>query len=202
MHCHWHRLGSYRQHLGFTRTGEESTPKSCQEEIKTLVKCYLVGKQTHPLREETSSKRVPPIHTLWSWAVKKNDVISARVIWVFFVQQNSVQAFTLRLFYKNICYFRFPPDSSLHGLTFLWWGCYGFCLRHKLSKLAHFFKKSVLVSVFVSMALSTVFHSINSPDISSLSHCCSSGLISALLVLSTKYSFMKVSFNSGIILCS
>ena len=51
---------------------------------------------------------------------------------------------------------------------------------------------SVLVSVYVFMALSTVFHSINSPDNYPLSHC-SSGLISALLVLSIIYLFMKVS---------
>ena len=42
---------------------------------------------------------------------------------------------------------------------------------------------SVLVSVSVFMALSTVFHSINSPSNSSLFSLCSSGLISALLVL-------------------
>ena len=46
---------------------------------------------------------------------------------------------------------------------------------------------SVLVSISVFMALSTVFHSINSPDNSPFSHSVffSSGLIFALLVLST-----------------
>ena len=43
---------------------------------------------------------------------------------------------------------------------------------------------SVLVSVSVFMSLSTVFHSINSPENSPLFHC-SFGLMSALLVLST-----------------
>ena len=42
-------------------------------------------------------------------------------------------------------------------------------VRHKPSELAHSFH-SVLVSVSVFMALSTVFHSINSPDNSPLSH--------------------------------
>ena len=46
------------------------------------------------------------------------------------------------------------------------------------------------MSVFV--ALSTVFHSINSPDNSS-------SLNSALLVISTIYLFMKVSFSPDII---
>ena len=59
---------------------------------------------------------------------------------------------------------------------------------------------SVLVTVSVFMALSTVFVSINSPDNSPLSHC-SSGPISALLVLSTIYFFMKVSLSPDKILC-
>ena len=42
-------------------------------------------------------------------------------------------------------------------------------VRYKPTELAHSFY-SVLVSVSVVMALSTVFHSINSPDNSPLSH--------------------------------
>ena len=57
---------------------------------------------------------------------------------------------------------------------------------------------SVLVSVSIFMALSTVFHSINSPDSSLLSWLHSSGHISALLVLSTVYLFMKVSLSPDI----
>ena len=53
---------------------------------------------------------------------------------------------------------------------------------------------SVLVSVSVLMALSTIFHSINFPNNSPLSRC-SFGLITALLVLSTIYLFMKVSLS-------
>ena len=55
------------------------------------------------------------------------------------------------------------------GLTFSWWGCYILCLRHKPTEHAHSFY-SALVSVSVFMALSTVFHFINSPDNSPLSH--------------------------------
>ena len=57
-----------------------------------------------------------------------------------------------------------PPGSPSRG-----GGCYGLCLRHKPAELAHSFY-SVLVSVSVFMALSTVFYSINSPDNSPLSH--------------------------------
>ena len=60
-----------------------------------------------------------------------------------------------------------------------WWEYYGLYFRHKPTELAHSFY-SVLVSVSVFMALSTVFHSINFPDISPLSH-------SVLLVLFLPY---------------
>ena len=59
----------------------------------------------------------------------------------------------------------------------------------------------VFVSIAVSMALSTVFHPINFPDKMSAFSLCSSGLISALLALSTVYLFMKVSYSPDIILC-
>ena len=57
-------------------------------------------------------------------------------------------------------------------------------VRHKPAGIAHsFLFCSVLVSISVFMALSTLFHSINSPDNSPFFLLCSSGLISALLVL-------------------
>ena len=58
---------------------------------------------------------------------------------------------------------------------------------------------SVLVSVSVFMALSTAFHSITSPGNPPVFSLRSSGLISALLVLSTIYLFMKVSFSPDVI---
>ena len=58
---------------------------------------------------------------------------------------------------------------------------------------------SGLVSVSVFMALSTVFHSINSPDTSFFSHSVLSVFISALLVLLTMYLFEKASFSPDII---
>ena len=60
---------------------------------------------------------------------------------------------------------------------------------------------SVLVSVSVFTALSTVFHSINSPDDCPISHSVLPGLVSALLVLSTIYLFMKFSPSPDIIVC-
>ena len=49
------------------------------------------------------------------------------------------------------------------------------------------------------MALSAVFHSINSPDNSPFSHSVLPDFMSALLVLSTTYLFMKVSFSPDVI---
>ena len=57
----------------------------------------------------------------------------------------------------------------------------------------------VFVSISVFLALSTVFHSVYSPDNSPFSHSLFFGLISALLVLSNIYLFVKVSFNPDII---
>ena len=71
------------------------------------------------------------------------------------------------IFFHKVC-FHFLSISS-RGIPFSWCGCYGLSLRHKLTEFAHSFC-SVLVSVSVFMALSTVFHSTNSPDISPLSH--------------------------------
>ena len=61
-------------------------------------------------------------------------------------------------------------QDTVHGhprrLAFTWWGCCRSCLWHKPAELVHTF---VFCSC-VFMALSTVFHSINSPDNSLLSH--------------------------------
>ena len=65
------------------------------------------------------------------------------------------------------------------GLTVTWWGCYGLYLWHKPTELARsfLFCSSICLSL---LALSTVFHSINSSDYSPLSH-------SVLLVLFLPY---------------
>ena len=71
------------------------------------------------------------------------------------------------------------PEDRPCRLAFTWWGRYGSCLRHEPTELAHSFC-SVLVSIPLFMSLSTVFHSINSPDNSLFSH-------SVLQVLSLPY---------------
>ena len=98
---------------------------------------------------------------------------------------------------KDFCV---PAGSPFRGL-----GCYGLCFRHKPTELAGsfflLFFKSVLVSVFVFMALSTVFHSVNSSHNSPLSVSVLLVSFLPLLALSTIYLFMKVSLSPDIILC-
>ena len=80
--------------------------------------------------------------------------------------------------------------KSPQGLTFMWWGCCGLCLSHKSTELAHSFSVFLFCSsVSVFMALSTVFHSINSPDNSPLSH-------SVLLVFFLPYWFFQLYISS------
>ena len=85
------------------------------------------------------------------------------------------------------------------GLIFTWWGCYGLCFWHKLTSLP-----TPFYSVLVYFCLYGTFNCISfhkfSRQLSTFS-LCSSGLLSALSVLSTIYLFVKVSFSPDIILC-
>ena len=82
----------------------------------------------------------------------------------------------------------------------MWYGCYGLCQGHKATELAHsFLFCSCVYFCFYGPFNCISFHKF-SQQLSVFS-LCSSGLISALLVLSTIYLFMKVSFSPDIILC-
>ena len=91
-----------------------------------------------------------------------------------------------------------PPCILLRGLSFMWWGCCGLC---KPTELAHSVLLFLCLFMSIIMALSTVFHSINSPWQLSAFSLCSSRLISTLLVLSTVYICVKLSFSPDTILC-
>ena len=94
----------------------------------------------------------------------------------------------LFVFFKS---FLADQRSTIHcprRLTFSWWGCYNLRHRHKITKFAHSFFYSVLVSISVFMAFSTLFHSINSPDKFSLCH-------SVLLVLILPYWSFQLYFS-------
>ena len=84
-------------------------------------------------------------------------------------------------------------QSCSCGLTFVLWGCYCLCLTDLKNtnqpSLPNLFY-SVLLSVSVFMVFSTVFHFIYFSR--------RSGLITALLVLSTRNIIVKVSFSSEI----
>ena len=63
-----------------------------------------------------------------------------------------------------------PLISHPCGLTFTWWGCCGLSFWRKPTELAHSLLFRFFVPISVFMALSTVFHSINSHDNSPFSH--------------------------------
>ena len=91
---------------------------------------------------------------------------------------------------------------SSHWLNFTWWGCSGLCLSvwHKPTELAHSFS-------FCSCVCFCLYGPFNCISLHKFSRqlsaflLCSSGFISALLVLSTIYLSMKVSLNADIIPC-
>ena len=65
--------------------------------------------------------------------------------------------------------------GSPRGLTFTWWGCYGSCLRHKPTELAHsFYSVLASVSAFYGPFNCISFHKF-SRQLSAFS-LCSSGL--------------------------
>ena len=76
---------------------------------------------------------------------------------------------------KSILIFHTLPFSGPRRLVYLWWESCGLCFYINQPSLPTSFY-SVLLSISIFMALSTVFHSINAPDTSPLSH-------SVLLVL-------------------
>ena len=89
-------------------------------------------------------------------------------------------------------------DGS-HGLTFTWCGCRSLCLWHKLTELAHSFSCCSCVCFCLYGPFNCIpFHEF-SRQLSAFS-LCSSGLISAFLVLSTCL-VMKVSLSPDVILC-
>ena len=82
------------------------------------------------------------------------------------------------------------PFSSFYvcsrGLTFSWWRCYGLCLRHKPTELAYSFSFCscvcfCLYGPFNCISFHELFRHLSAFSL------CSSGLISALLVLSAVY---------------
>ena len=82
----------------------------------------------------------------------------------------------------------------------MWWISWRLCFWHKPTELTHSFLLCPCVCFCDYGPFNcTSFHKF-SRQLSAFS-LCSPGLISALLVLSTKYLFMKVSFSPDIILC-
>ena len=77
--------------------------------------------------------------------------------------------FSFSMHKLNLCFCALLKFGGPRGLPLTWWRCCGLCQRHKPTEPAHSFY-SALVSISVLLVLSTVFHSINYPDNSLLSH--------------------------------
>ena len=109
-----------------------------------------------------------------------------------------------RMFYHNVVcvhyierWSRSPLSLCPRGLSFTWWGCRGLCFWHIPTELAHSFS----FGTYVYFCLCGRFSGISFRKFSqrlSVFSLCSSGLISALLFLTTMYLFMKVSFSPDI----
>ena len=101
--------------------------------------------------------------------------------------------------WKGPCTLHPRSQKCPHCLVFTCWGCCSLCLWHKPTEPAHSFLFSSCVNFCLYGPFNCIsFHKFS--RISPASHC-SSDLISALLVLSTKHLFMKVSLSPDIILC-
>ena len=90
------------------------------------------------------------------------------------------------------------------GLTITWWGCCSLCFWHKPTELSHSFLFCSCVYISLYGPFNSVLFYKLSWQLSAFS-LCSSGLISAILVLSTIYIYLYMnkvsSFSSDVILC-
>ena len=102
------------------------------------------------------SYMIAPKHTVLSWSVQMDE---AAILLMF----PSFTTSLLNLFLSFV-FFLCP-----RRLTFTWWGCCGLRFWYKPTELAHSFLFCFCV-YFCLYGLSTVFHSINPPDNSPLSH--------------------------------
>ena len=96
---------------------------------------------------------------------------------------------------------RRSPDHYVgpRGLTFTWLGCCCSCFWHKLNELSHSLLFCSCVCFCLYGPLNRISFQKFSRELSAFS-LCSSGLISALLVLPTICLFVKVCFSPDIIL--
>ena len=93
-----------------------------------------------------------------------------------------------------------PCVSPAGSCTITWWGCCGLCLLRKPTKHAHSFLFCSRVCFCLYGPFNCILFDKFSQQLSGLSPC-SSGLISALFVLSTICLFMQVSFSPVLNLC-
>ena len=127
----------------------------------------------------------PPAHPQqwWAWVCQSAHGLSCLVAFTLLVSVWTGSSVNTTDFFQ-----RFFLGVSPGRLTFSLWGCYSLCPRYKLTELAH----SFLFRSYVYFCLYGPFNCISfhkfSQQLSTFS-LCSSGLSSALLVLSTVHLF-------------
>ena len=133
------------------------------------------------------------------WSVLKVFLLMTIISWFNASYSSSWSVLWAFLLGKSFDFDQFRLLKSPRGPTFTWWGCCGLCFWHKPTELAH----SFLLRSCVYVCLYSPFNCISFRKFSrqpSAFSLCSSGRISAVLVLSTMYLFMKVSFSPDVIL--
>ena len=97
----------------------------------------------------------------------------------------------------------FPAVSNLCNcfkIISTWWWCYGLCLWHKPAELTHSFLICFRVCLYIYSPFNFISMHKFSRQLSAFS-LCSSGLTSAILILSTIDLFVKVSLSLDTIHC-
>ena len=149
----------------------------------------ITGKPDHRLERCTKPLHVQPTGGRGGAGGEERDI----VYYTSRVQPDS----TTVLYCLLTTYTIIPILRGPRGLTFSWWGCYGLCSSHKPAEFAH----SLLFCSCVCFCLYGPFNCISfhkfSRQLSAFS-ICSSGLISALSILSAIYLFMKVSLSPDV----
>ena len=111
----------------------------------------------------------------------------------FFLYPSSSSFCFCSLCTSSLFFLSFCPN----GHAFAWWGCCGLCLRHKPTELAHSFLFCSCVCFCLYGPFNCIsFHKFSRQHSAFLVR--SSGLISALLVLSAIELFLKVSLSPDI----
>ena len=140
-------------------------------------------------------------HTDRPLADRRNDTSVAMFCTSILFNPHSQNSLTMKYKTNGLFYDHMTISSHIrcpHGLTLTWQGRCDLCLCHKPTELAHSFLFCSCVCFCLYGPFNCILFHKFSRQLSVFS-LCSCGLSSALLVLSTVFIFVKVSFGPDII---